>query len=246
MSLIEYHKDTTRQLLSLEKNVRNLVEHWPEDGRYKEAVLKSMIRRFLPEKYIIATGFVISPTEIRGQHEASRQIDLMIYENSSPVVFKEGDFVILTPECVRGIIEVKANLLNQDVAEVVQRANENGRFIFQAARDPDELFFNGIFSYNGGNVNPRRLEDLVTAGNSGFLNDPAFPQYKVNHIALKQNRFLKYWPGEDLPHSLYRLEELAFAFFIANLLATLANGSIEPNNFIWFAEDKERGLIHRF
>lgn len=63
MSLIDYHKTTTKELLTITNKVRNLISHWGEDGRYKEAILKNIIRRFLPEKYSIATGFVIKQTD---------------------------------------------------------------------------------------------------------------------------------------------------------------------------------------
>lgn len=100
MSLIDYHRNTSEELLALTNKVRNLINHWGEDGRYKEAVLKNVIKRFLPEKFSIGTGFVIKQTEIRGEHLSSRQIDLIIYDNASPLLFKEGDFVILTPDAV--------------------------------------------------------------------------------------------------------------------------------------------------
>ena len=130
MSLLDYHKTTTKELLALTNKVRSLITHWGEEGRYKEAVLKNIIRRFLPEKYTIGTGFVIKQTRTRGEHLSSRQIDLLIYDNDSPILFKEGDFVIVTPDAVRGIIEIKANLQNQQLSEIVRQANENGKFIF--------------------------------------------------------------------------------------------------------------------
>ena len=98
MSLIDYHRTTIKELLALTNKVRNLISHWGEDGRFKEAVLKNVIRRFLPEKLTIGTGFVIKQTNNRGEHLSSRQIDLLIYDDASPVLFNEGDFVILTPD----------------------------------------------------------------------------------------------------------------------------------------------------
>lgn len=41
------------------------------------------------------------------EHEASRQIDLIIYDNESPIIFKERDYGITTPDSVRAIIVVK-------------------------------------------------------------------------------------------------------------------------------------------
>src|SRR5436189_5415 len=125
MSLIDYHKSTTKELLAITHKVRNLITHWGEDGRYKEAILKNIIGRFIPEKYSIGTGFVIKQTENRGEHLSSTQIDLIIYDDESPILFKEGDFVILTADAVKGIIEVKANAQNQGLEGIVRKANQN-------------------------------------------------------------------------------------------------------------------------
>ena len=55
MNTIDFHKSTAAELLAIKDRVRNLINHWGEDGRYKEAVIKTMIQRFLPEKFKIGT-----------------------------------------------------------------------------------------------------------------------------------------------------------------------------------------------
>lgn len=247
MSLIEYHKITTKELLAVTNKVRNLINHWAEDGRYKEAVLKNVIRRFLPEKYSIGTGFVIKQTANRGEHLSSRQIDLLIYDDSSPVLFKEGDFVILTADAVRAIIEVKANLQNQNLNAVVRQANENGQFIYDGRSDKKLNFFNGVFAYEGyDNFNPDIIVQNIRQANEGFTAHAGYSKFKVNHISFNENHFLKFWPKDEPPHSLYNIEDLSFSFFIANLVDTLSNKSVTRNNFIWFATDKELNLLQRF
>jgi len=242
MSLIDYHKTTTKELLALTDKVRNLINHWGEEGRYKEAVLKNIIRRFLPDKYAIGTGFVIKQTENRGEHLSSRQIDLLIYDNTSPILFKEGDFVIITADSVRAIIEVKANLQNQNLTSIIRQANENGKFIFSGKIEKEQPFFNGVFGYVG-YENQFSLETLrqsfVTA-NDEYSDSEDYQKFKVNHVSLNKNWFLKYWPlEENEPHSLYNIEDLSFPFFISNLVDTLAGTSVQRNNFIWYADDKE-------
>lgn len=247
MSLIEYHKTTSRELLALTNKVRNLVPHWGEDGRYKEAVLKNVIKRFLPEKYEIGTGFVIKQTKNRGEHLPSRQLDLIIYDNESPILFKEGDFVILTPDSIGAIIEVKANLLNQNVANVVGQANENGKFIWSGKKDRKFAFFNGIFSFEGNdNFNIDSFSENIRNGNTSLGADRSFKKYKVNHISINENWFLKYWPDDENPHSLYNIEELSFSFFISNLIDILSNKSVRRNNYIWYAANKELNSNRQF
>jgi hypothetical protein len=118
----------------------------------------------------------------------------MIYDDSSPILFKEGDFIILTPDSVRAIIEVKANLENQNVVDVVRRANENGQFIFSDKQDKKQPFFNGIFSYEGFDktLNFDTFQQHFMEGNLPFIDDPSYKQYKVNHVSLNMNLFLKY------------------------------------------------------
>lgn len=248
MSLLEYHKTTTKELNALTNKVRNLILHWGEDGRYKEAVLKNVIKRFLPEKFIIGTGFVIKQTETRGQHLSSRQLDLIIYDDASPVLFKEGDFVILTPDSVKGIIEVKANVQNQGIAGIVRQANENGQFIFSGKSKKDEEFFNGIFSYEGygNNFNIETFAANYIEGNIDFIDAPDYQAFKVNHVSLNKDWFIKYWKDDINPHSLYNITDLSFPFFISNLTDTLAGNSVQKNNFIWFATDKELNLLKQF
>ena len=247
MSLIDYHKTTTEELLALTNKVRTLITHWGEDGRYKEAVLKNVIRRFLPKKFTIGTGFVIKQTNNRGEHLSSRQIDLLIYDDASPVLFKEGDFVILTPDAVKGIIEVKANLQNQEISQVLRRANENGQFIFSGKDNKKQKFFNGVFSFEGYN-NDFNINVFVTSylqSNEGFT-DTSFDKYKVNHVSLNKDWFIKFWKEDQNPHSLYNIQDLSFPFFISNLTDYLSNKSVKKNNFIWYATDKELNLIQQF
>ena len=236
MSIIDYHKATAKELLAITNKVRSLVSHWGEDGRYKEAILKNMIRRSLPEKYLIGTGFVVKQTENRGIHESSNQLDIIIFDDSSSILFREGDFVILTPDGVRGIIEVKAN--------------RNGNFIFSGKADKTQEFFNGVFSYEGyeNNFDLDIFTNNYSAAETDFINLQDFQNFRVNHVSLNKNWFIKFWRNRNnnSPHSIYNIQDLSFTFFISNLINTLSNQSINTNNFIWYAEDKELNLVRQF
>lgn len=237
-SLINYHKSITKEIISTNKRVRDLVTHWGEEGRYKEVVFKNILKRYLPKNLEIATGFIIKPTR-RGEHEESKQIDVIIYENSFPVLFKEADFVIMTPEGVRGIVEVKANLLNQNIEQVIQTCNFNGKFIFEGKENKEKKLFNGIFSFesrlptdNFRSVTRRKYDELVEIDKDKFA---------LNHIALSKDTLIKHWNREDggEEYSQYNLVDLTFSFFISNLLNFVTDNLIDRENFIWFVEDKE-------
>ena len=250
MSTIEFHKTTTKELLAIKDRVRNLINHWGEDGRYKEAVIKTMIQRFLPEKFKIGTGFVVRQTADRGNHESSNQIDLIIYDTAYPILFKETDFVILTPDSVAGIIEVKANATNQGLANIVRRANENGKFIFDAKTDKTKPLFNGIFSYESTVNNVQTVSNAVNVPWTEFNEENNRQKYCVNHISLNQHWFYKFWEHEfdegNHPHYFYEIRQLSFSFFISNLMDWVSENSVIENSNLWFPVDKSIQVRNRF
>lgn len=240
MNTIEFHKSTAKELIAIKDRVRNLVNHWGEDGRHHEAVIKTMIQRFLPERFKIGSGFIVRQTRERGSHETSKQIDLIIYDNSYPILFRDNDFVILTADSVLGIIEVKANATNQGLEEVIDKANENGKFIFNAKIYNRKPLFNGIFSFES------RVNDVDSIANQIKKPFNKLGQnkhlYGVNHISLNQNWFYKFWEQEfkngNMPHYLYEISELSFSFFISNLLDFISVTSVIENSNLWFPVDK--------
>lgn len=91
-------------------------------GEYKERLLRKEIEKFLPSNYSIGTGFVVFPkfekkdnTPIYS-HDISKQLDIIIYDNTQlPTIFQDESFIVITPEQVKAIIEVKGvNSIKQD------------------------------------------------------------------------------------------------------------------------------------
>ena len=149
---------------------------------------------------------------------------------------------------MKGIIEVKANLQNQGITQIISQANENGQFIFggKDANDKRRKIFNGVFSF-GGYENDFRQDTFVSSyleSNNNFTDDEHFKKYKVSHVNLNKDWFIKYWAEDANPHSLYNIEDLSFSFFISNLIDFLSNKSVKKNNFLWYATNKELNLIN--
>ena len=65
LDIKEFHKSTSKELDVIKNRVRNLIgnANWIEEGRYKEAILKNVIKRFLPRKYAIGTGFIVKKSQ---------------------------------------------------------------------------------------------------------------------------------------------------------------------------------------
>ncbi|HOJ19724.1 MAG TPA: hypothetical protein PLT92_14265 [Ignavibacteriaceae bacterium] len=242
MSIKDFHVSTAKELIAVKDRVRNLIVHWGEDGRYKEVVLKTIVKRFLPDKYKIGTGFVVREGKERGEHNSSKQIDLLIYDTAFPVLFREGDFIILTPDAVRAIIEVKTNLQNQNLNDILNKANDNGKFVFEGKFDQKKPFFNGIFSYEGVYNSLGTLQNSIVSVIEQFKNEPEYEKFIVNHISFNEDIFYKFWDERDSMNGdnnyIYKIVELSFAFFISNLMDYLERTSVINNSKIWFPADK--------
>lgn len=210
----KFQESITKELDIVKDRVRNLIgsSHWGEEGRYKEAVLRNVIRKFLPANLSIGTGFVIRKDNNITQ--ISNQIDIIVYDNTIPVLFSEGDFVITTYKNVKGIIEVKTTISNSNLQETIEKAKENGKCI-------GKEIFNGIFSYGYDNdINSNHIDDALKSA-----------QGCVNHLSLGKNIFIRFWKKKDgnrlSPpvrkcegdfYNIYRIEGLSFSYFISNLL----------------------------
>src|SRR5688500_4396773 len=101
-----HFKSLAAEITAVKDHVQNLIgsAHWPTVGAWKETVLRSILRRHLPPALQIGSGFVIS------ENGRSNQIDVLIYDDSGPVLFRDGDLVIVTPDVVRAAIEVKTRI----------------------------------------------------------------------------------------------------------------------------------------
>ena len=106
MNVTDYYRSLASELHAVKNRVRNFIgsHHWPTDGEWKESVLRTVLRRHLPSNMKVGRGFVVRP------ERPSKQIDVLIYDASKPVLYQDGDLVIVTCDAVKGIIEVKSNI----------------------------------------------------------------------------------------------------------------------------------------
>lgn len=220
---IEYQKSVASEFEAYKNRVRNIIgdSHWGEEGRHKEVVLMNYLKRVLPNNISIGTGFVKSNRGI------TKQIDIIIYDSTYPVFFSEGDFVIVIPESVLGIIEVKSNIRNGgDLKEYINKANYNAEVICgNEARN----LFNGIFSYDGILSVETIVNNVEQLDYSDILKTESFNQPHgnrllscVNHIVYSDKVFVKLWnhclERREAYYSIYKMpDKLAMGYFISNL-----------------------------
>jgi len=112
--------------------------HYPSLGRYKERLLADALKAYLPERISVGTGFVLFPVDSTKKYDAdplnmadhrlSRQCDIIVYDSHTiPPVFRDGDFVVLRPDCVKAVIEVKGALNSKELQSVLDGSLDFGR-----------------------------------------------------------------------------------------------------------------------
>ena len=216
----KFYESINSELNSTKDRVRNLIgdANWVADGSYKEAILKNIISKFLPKNYSISSGFIINP-----DRKITKQIDIIVYDDSSPILFKEGDFAIVLAHTVKGIIEVKTNIKNwSELRKFIKTANENGKII-ETILTKHKFLFNGIFSYETGfNLDDSLKQKLKKS----IFNLGTPTTRRVNNITLGKDFFLHYHHESDQRFGIYNLNNLSFAYFISNLLTFVDSNKI--------------------
>jgi len=232
---LEYQKSIAQEFKAQEKRVRHLIDgaNWAEEGRYKEILLINYLKRTIPKQFSVGTGFA------RNGDDITTQIDIIVYDNSFPPLFSEGDFVVVPAVSVCAIIEVKSSIKSSEIEGHIEKANKNGEIIFkgfcdQSYRNRAELFFNGIFSYNMENhfsAHKANIQRLAPYQEMRIVGD----KHYTNQICLGRDNFIRYWKtGEgnlkqQKNYSFYEfkngLSGLAFSYFFSNLMYYLYNGA---------------------
>jgi copper chaperone CopZ len=231
MDAIAFQESITNELDIIKNRVRNLIgdRHWGEEGRYKEVVLKNILRKHLPKNISIGTGFIIDIE----QDTISKQLDIIIYDNTYPLLFSEGDFIITTLKNVKGIIEVKSSIGtgNNTFSSVVRQFDES---IESIVFPTNKKIFLGIFSFDfNGNINSENIKNAIINSRK-----------KINHISLGKNYFFRKWKSIDAHrlnppitdcnndfYNIYNINNLSFSYFISNLIDIVCNGVSDRYRF---------------
>lgn len=112
--------DTLREEFNNQMDqLRRLTTHAPSLGRFVEISLISLMRKYFPSSVDFCTGFIypMNPSI----QEASPQLDIICYDRLNfPVAFDIGEFKVVLPKAVKGIIELKSTLTKAAIRQVMR------------------------------------------------------------------------------------------------------------------------------
>lgn len=235
----EYLKSISAEMQASKDRIRLLIggRHWQTDGEHKEAVLRKMIRSVIPSRLSLCRGFMVNHLQ-----EGTGQVDILILDRlNKPVLFQDDELVIATPDCVRGIIEVKTKIHSAaELREVLSKLSDHLGF---QKKYSDVSAFGGLFVYEDSDIsNKNVLETLSEVAQKDYSR-------AINWISIGLNRFYRFWPngldpvaipGEDSFWHSYELKNLAQAYFISNVIWDVSGQdvnnvfSLEQANKVWF------------
>lgn len=238
MSFEGYFRSLGSEMDALKDRIRQLIEgaHWQTDGEWKEAIVRHVLRRHLPQSAAVGRGFVVTP------NASSRQLDVLIFDTSKPVLFRDGDLIFATPDAVLGVVEVKSSATPSAVAEAAGKLGEDMAVV---RKHPNPRAFAAFFAFeeNGGDTQAY-LQSLAQAA----------PQWdnRVDFVCVGRDRFLRYWhlsPGDEKSFyerwCSYSLRGAARGYFVRSVVdavnsASVFNRASGRNNTVWFLpEDYE-------
>lgn len=239
MNTDNYFRSLTSETEALKDRVRYLIEdrHWQTDGEWKESVVKQVLRRYLPASVSVGRGFVVSA------ENCSHQLDILIFDSSKPVLFRDGDLAIVTPDAVVGIVEVKSRADSAILAKAAVKIADDIAFV---RRHPNSNAFAGIFAFEDGGGSPDAHLAAI---------QEAAPEYdnRLDFACVGGSRFIKYWHLDptngsqfyETWHS-YWLSGMAPGYFFHNIIDAISPQSVFRNNDVWFPkEGKETSIDGR-
>lgn len=240
MNHFEYFADLSKELRAVQNRIRNLIgdAHWPSDGAWKESALRAVLRRYLPPSFTVGSGFILTADGI------STQIDILICDDSAPILFRDGDFIISTADCVRAAIEVKTRLTRSQLVEALRKLNDLSSLMRRRCVHPHP--FLGLLSYESTTTGHTTILDALQNTNGHIAN------YEIRALCFGDSQFYRYWNFDprgasrrpyDSWHA-YELPEIAPGYFVHNLVEFLFPQAVEHAEDLWYPVDgKERHLI---
>ena len=166
--------------------------------------IKNYSKTTYPKFFKIGRGFVIN------REEVSKQIDILIYDSSKPILYQDGDLVFVTPDAAKVIIEVKSNLNYHSFEETIGNICYNAEVV--RSYGSNTRYF-GLFSYDNEMRDINRILSILQEKVNGNQ------RRIIKHLSLGNSKFIRYWHNNPSdPNTLhqkwhaYNLEDKAPAY----------------------------------
>lgn len=239
MDPVDYFEDLSKELAAVQNRVRHLIgdAHWPSDGAWKESVLRTVLRRYLPPSFIVGSGFILTEQGI------SSQIDILVCDDSAPILFRDGDFLVATANCVRAAVEVKTNVSAQKLVEALDKLNALAVLLRETKHGKPFL---GLFCYDSITMESAAILSALQNSNGKVS------VYEIQALCFGDSQFYRFWEFHPTSTSRqrydtwhgYELPAIAPGYFIHNIVESVFPDAVRKEQGLWYPVDgKERHVV---
>jgi hypothetical protein len=240
MNSTEYFEDLSKELQAVQNRIRNFIGevHWPSDGSWKESVLRTILRRYLPPSFTVGSGFILTPDGV------STQVDILVCDDSAPFLFRDGDFLIVPADCVRAVVEVKTKIASERFRDALRKLDDIS--MLMRRRCVRKRPFIGLFSYEPTISPMSAVLDALHAANGQTGG------YEISALCFGGAQYYRFWEHDptgnfrgqyDSWHA-YDLPKIAPGYFVHNLIEHLFPGAFERAGDLWYpVQGKEPHFI---
>ncbi|QSX36952.1 DUF6602 domain-containing protein [Shewanella sedimentimangrovi] len=115
------YQNYAKELLSKLGRLNELIKHAPSIGTFHESIISNYLKNFLPQRFSVKTGFIFNPSS----KDISPQIDIIVVDENVPsaYLFKDLDFVVVSPYSVVCAIEIKTNFNKGSFIDICDKSN---------------------------------------------------------------------------------------------------------------------------
>jgi len=179
----------------------------------------------------VGSGFILTPDGV------STQIDILVCDDSAPILFRDGDFLIATADCVRAAVEVKTKLTAPPLLETLIKLNDVSTLMRRRCV-PSHPFL-GLFCYEAALSKPVTILNALQKANGKIGN------YEIRALCFGDSQFYRFWeydPSSKNTHPYYswhayELLKIAAGYFIHNLIEFLFPRSFQRAEGMWYPID---------
>lgn len=149
--LIDFYSAQTTVLLEQYENIEQLLgppgAEWTWPGEHCETLLREAIQKILPPSLGLGKGYVHGKRTEKGAIERCPEIDILIYnrEMFAPL-FSMDNFLIVHPESVVAVIQVKRSLDANTVVKAVENVVNAKRHILNTCNFNSSVITEKLFS----------------------------------------------------------------------------------------------------
>ena len=200
--LISFYSSQAELMLAQYKNINQLLgptRDWSHPGSHCEVLLRDFLRRNLLQWMSVDKGYIYGRVADGDTSSHCPEIDVLIHNvmDYAPV-FRLGEFVIVEPEAVLGIIQVKrafkkvagTDPLDKGLQQVIgakqhlldlliQKRPKNA--VAPSIADLNRSIFSAVVAFD--KASDVSLKDAILARFSNHLSQKRFGQTEMNHNA---------------------------------------------------------------